>query len=425
MNTDLEKYYKKYNFPAASTFVKQLKNEGIKTTKKEIDEFIGNRVEQQKTVVNNERKRTLGRIVAYRPLSIIQMDIYVMAKYVTGNKGYKYILCMIDVFTRKVWAYKMKKKDNDNVQASFKKFMSDSNIKEYTPTILMSDNDSTFINKSFQQILEQNQIIHQPNILDDHHALGLIDRFARTLKMILTRLFLQTKKTNWIDYLDEIIKNYNNNGHSAIDYIPPNEAFLQKHFKTIYNINHEKSLYNISISDIDVNDKVRIKIKGQFRKGTEARYTDEVYTVKKVKGNAVTLDNDEVYKRSSLLIVPKTTVSDEQNVIVKVNKQNKINRNIDKEGLDVANIVLDKRKRNKLLNTLDNNVDPENLRRSSRISAPRDVTPPQPPPPKRKPKPISKVKRSNRQQLIYNIQPFSVEDQTFIDQVKELYKNLN
>jgi hypothetical protein len=240
--------------------------------------------------------------------------------------------------------------------------------------------------------------------------------------MILTRLFLQTKKTNWIDYLDEIIKNYNNNGHSAIDYIPPNEAFLQKHFKTIYNFNHEKSLYNISISDIDVNDKVRIKIKGQFRKGTEARYTDEVYTVKKVKGNAVTLDNDEVYKRSSLLIVPKTTVSDEQNVIVKVNKQNKINRNIDKEGLDVANIVLDKRKRNKLLNTLDNNVEPENLRRSSRRAP---VTPPQPPPPKRKPKPLSKVKRSNRQQLIYNIQPFSVEDQTFIDQVKELYKNLN
>jgi hypothetical protein len=391
---DLEKYYKKYNFPASSTFIKQLKNEGIKTTKQEIDKFIGNRVEQQKTIIKNERKKTLGKIVAYRPLSLIQMDIYVMAKYVKDNKGYKYILCMIDVFTRKVWAYKMKKKDNKNVQDSFKKFISDSNIKEYTPTILMSDNDSTFINKSFHEILEKNQIIHQPNILDDHHALGLIDRFARTLKMILTRLFLQTKSTNWINYLDEIIKNYNNNGHSAIDYIAPNEVFfepygsislkspstLKKNFEKIYNINYEKSLFNISISDIDVNDKVRIKIKGQFRKGTEARYTDEVYTVKKVKGNAVTLDNDEVYKRSSLLIVPKTTVSDEQNVIVKVNKQNKINRNIDKEGLDVANIVLDKRKRNKLLNTLNNNVEePKAVRRSSRIaSVPRAVVPAQP-----------------------------------------------
>ena len=377
---DLEKYYKKYNFPASSTFVKQLKNEGIKITKKEVDTFLGTRVEQQQTIITNERKKTLGKIVAYRPLSLIQMDIYVMAKYVTGNKGYKYILCMIDVFTRKVWAYKMKKKDNKNVQDSFKQFLSDSKINKYTPTILMSDNDSTFINKSFQEILEKNQIIHQPNIIDDHHALGLIDRFARTLKMILTRLFLQTKSTNWIDYIEQIIKNYNNNGHSAIDYISPNEAFLEKNFEKIYNINYEKSLFNIAISDIDVNDKVRIKIKGQFRKGTEARYTDEVYTVKKVKGNAVTLDNDEVYKRSSLLIVPKTTVTDEKNVIVKVNKQNKINRNIDKEGIDVSNIVLDKRRRDKLLNTLNNNVEePKVVRRSSRIaSAPRAVAPAQP-----------------------------------------------
>lgn len=427
---DLEKYYKKYNFPASSTFLKQLKNEKIKTTKQEIDEFIGNRIEQQKTVINNERKKTLGKIVAYRPLSLIQMDIYVMAKYVKDNKGYKYILCMIDVFTRKVWAYKMKKKDNQNVQDSFKKFISDSNITEYTPSILMSDNDSTFINKSFHAILEKNNIIHQPNILDDHHALGLIDRLARTLKTILTRLFLQRESTNWIDYLDEIIKNYNNNGHSAIDYISPNEAFLKKHFKTIYDINYEKSLYNISISDIDVNDKVRIKIKGQFRKGTEARYSDEVYTVKKVRGNAVTLNNDEVYKRSSLLIVPKTTVSDEKNVIVKVNKQNQINKNINQEGLDVANIVLDKRKRKMLLKTLDNKVEaqasePKTLRRSTRIISqppsqveksttkdksnskdkPSKIPPPRPPLPKGKPR-----KKPPKQQLILDLGIISQDD---------------
>ena len=386
---DLEKYYKKYNFPASSTLLKLLKNEGIKITKKEIDDFLATRVEQQQTIIKNERKKTLGKIVTYRPLSLIQMDIYVMAKYVTGNKGYKYILAIIDVFSRKVWTYKMKKKDNKNVQDSFKQFLSDSKINKYTPTILMSDNDSTFINKSFQEILEKNKIIHQPNIIDDHHALGLIDRFARTLKMILTRLFLQTKSTNWIDYIEQIIKNYNNNGHSAIDYISPNEAFLEKNFEKIYNINYEKSLFNIAISDIDVNDKVRIKIKGQFRKGTEARYTDEVYTVKKVKGNAVTLDNDEVYKRSSLLIVPKTTVTDEKNVIVKVNKQNKINRNIDKEGLDVSNIVLDKRRRDILLNTLessrslapasDNKIEePKTVRRSSRISSREPVPSEQP-----------------------------------------------
>lgn len=355
--TDLEKYYKQFNFPASSTFVKQLKNEGIKITKKEIDDFLAKRVEQQQTTIQPNRKKLLGKIVAYRPLSLIQMDIFDMQNFSRTNKGYKYILCIIDVFTRKVWTYKMQLKNSDNVQKSFKDFLQKSGIQSNTPSILMSDNDATFTNESFQAILRENKIIHQPNIIDDHHALGLIDRFARTLKTIFTRSFVQTNSTNWIDHIDEIVANYNNNGHTAIDNIKPNEAFLKKNLKKIYNINYEKSLFNISVSDIDVNDKVRIKLKGKFRKGTDARYTDEVYTVTKVRGNSITLDDDKVYKRSSLLIVPPTTVSNEKNVIVRVQRQNKIERNIQQEGLDVANIVLNKRRRDTLLNTLDNNIE--------------------------------------------------------------------
>jgi len=355
---DLEKYYEQFNFPASSTFVKQLKNAGIKITKKEIDDFLASRVEQQQTTIQPNRKKLLGKIVSFRPLSLIQMDIFDMQKFARTNEGYKYILCIIDVFTRKVWTYKMQLKNNKNVQDSFKQFLSDSNIKEYTPSILMSDNDSTFVNESFQTILRENKIIHQPNIIDDHHALGLIDRFARTLKTIFTRQFLQDGNNgNWIDHINKIVSNYNNNGHTAIDNIKPNDAFLKKKFKKIYNINYEKSLFNISVSDIDVNDKVRIKLKGTFRKGTDARYTDEVYTVTKVRGNSITLDDDKVYKRSSLLIVPPSTVSNEKNVIVRVQRQNKIDRNINKEGIDIANIVLNKKRRDILLNTLDNNIE--------------------------------------------------------------------
>jgi hypothetical protein len=357
-DSNLEKYYEQFNFPASSTFVKQLKNEGIKITKKEIDDFLASRVEQQQTTIQPNRKKLLGKIVAYRPLSLIQMDIFDMQNFARTNKGYKYILCIIDVFTRKVWTYKMQLKNSKNVQDSFNDFLQKSGIQSNTPSILMSDNDPTFTNESFQVILRENKIIHQPNIIDDHHALGLIDRFARTLKTIFTRLFLQPgNNDNWIDHIDKIVANYNNNGHTAIDNIKPNEAFLKKNLKKIYNINYEKSLFNISVSDIDVNDKVRIKLKGKFRKGTDARYTDEVYTVTKVRGNSITLDDDKVYKRSSLLIVPPTTVSNEKNVIVRVQRQNKIERNIQQEGLDVANIVLNKRRRDTLLNTLDNNIE--------------------------------------------------------------------
>ena len=216
----------------------------------------------------------------------------------------------------------------------------------------MSDNDSTFINDKFQQILESNKVIHQPNILSDHHALGLVDSFARTLKKTFTRIFLQNNNTNWISHLDEVIKNHNNMPSSAIKNIKPNNAFSEQNHRTIYDINYEKSLQNNVKSDIDVGDKVRIKLGGTFRKGTESRYSDDVYTVKKVNGKSITLNNDEVYKRTSLLIVPNSTKTDEKNVIVKVNKQNKVDRTLKAEGVELVNILENKRTRNKLLNSL-------------------------------------------------------------------------
>ena len=168
----------------------------------------------------------------------------------------------------------------------------------------------------------------------------------------MSRLILQNNSSNWIDNIDEIVDNYNDTVNSAIKNIKPKDAFLEKNHRTIYDINYEKSFYNNVKSDIDVGDRVRIKLTGKFRKGTDARYTDDVYTVTKVRSNTITLNNDEVYKRSSLLIVPTTTKTDEKNLIVKINKQNKIDRTLKAEGVDLDNILENPRTRKKLLDTL-------------------------------------------------------------------------
>ena len=76
-----------------------------------------------------------------------------------------------------------------------------------------------------------------------------------------------------------------------------------------------------------------------------------MYTVKKVNGKSITLNNDEVYKRTSLLIVPKSTISDEKNVIVKINKQNKDERFLKSEGVELSNIISTKRSREKVTKT--------------------------------------------------------------------------
>ena len=72
--------------------------------------------------------------------------------------------------------------------------------------------------------------------------------------------------------------------NSAINNITSNDTFQEKNHRTIYDIICEKSFKNNSVSDIDINDKVRILIKKQFQKGTESRYSDEIYTMANQRG---------------------------------------------------------------------------------------------------------------------------------------------
>ncbi len=46
----------------------------------------------------------------------------------------------------------------------------------------------------------------EPVKLNDHHALGVIDVFAKQLKRVLSKDFLENKSTKWINILPKIIE---------------------------------------------------------------------------------------------------------------------------------------------------------------------------------------------------------------------------
>ena len=73
------------------------------------------------------------------------------------------------------------------------------------PHVISTDNDTAYTGADFQLVCKKFNIIHQTNVKDDHHALGIIDRFARTTKMIFSTMFLRNKNNNWVDKLDKNI----------------------------------------------------------------------------------------------------------------------------------------------------------------------------------------------------------------------------
>ena len=75
-----------------------------------------------------------------------------LSKY---NKGIKYLLCAIDLFSKYAWVVPIKDKKGTSIVNAFKKILSDSNRK---PNKIWVDQGSELYNKSFKDFLKINNI---------------------------------------------------------------------------------------------------------------------------------------------------------------------------------------------------------------------------------------------------------------------------
>lgn len=343
MDQKIAKIYAENFYPSLNELYKILQEEGISITKAKVKEFLDLQLEQQITKETKIMKKDDGAIIASYPDQLWQLDIFILQKYVKYNKGYRDMLCAVDVFTRRAYVVSMKQKDLESVMQAIKMM-----FKLYgVPDNIMSDSDSTFTSHEFQKLMKEKEITHDMVPVGDHKSLGIVDRFARTLKTKLTKIFIARKETNWIDYIDKVVEKYNNTEHSGIGDIKPIHANEPYYVHLIAAINKEKSLKNERKADLTIGDKVRVvEMDSIFQKGTEGKYSDDVYTVKHVQGKNITLNNGVVKKRYFLLHVPNDTVgSVEQNVIKKVNKVNRAERKDKAAGIDTANIIVGGRRR--------------------------------------------------------------------------------
>jgi hypothetical protein len=116
------------------------------------------------------------------------------------------------------------------------------------PDVIMSDSESAFKSKEFQEFLSNRSIIHDLIVLNDHRALSVLDRFCRTLRNRFIKLFIGNKNTEWTEYLSTIQYQYNNTSNRGILNFTPQQVLSNPKIQAvIQNLNHEKNLKNIDI----------------------------------------------------------------------------------------------------------------------------------------------------------------------------------
>ena len=337
LNKIIEEAYEKSNFGSVEKVYKIIIKTHPDFNKKLISKYIHDQDEDQ--IFNQQKEiKPMGHITATFPFEIVQMDIFDLSKYSPYNNNYKYMLCFVDVFTRKLFVYKMKTKNIDETTKGLETILKEIDHKIY---VIMSDNDSSFLGEKFQDLLEDNKIILDPQVLNDHHALGIIDNMAKRLKLILAKHYIRSKSKNWINVIQKVINNYNDSEHSSLDGLSPNDALKKENYQTILHINFNKMIKEKpKIKDksrdkgLNKGDFVRIRTKTIFSKQSDGNFSNEIYEVIDVYGNNVFLSDDKTYKRTNLLKVNKLDITDTDNPITEVIKENKINRQIKKSGVD-------------------------------------------------------------------------------------------
>ena len=216
------------------------------------------------------RNKTIANDIDYQ----WQADLADLAHLAKANDNSRYLLTVIDVFSRYAWAIPVSKKTGLLVRDAFKSIF-DAGRK---PKHLQTDKGKEFFNKEVSQLLRENEVNHFATNSDQKAALA--ERFNRTLKARMSR-YLHHKNTHWyIDILPSLVSGYNSSTHRAIGCAPAmvNPSESANLWRRQYG--REMATGPGPSASITPNSVVRIsKVKGIFEKGDTPNWTEEMFRV--------------------------------------------------------------------------------------------------------------------------------------------------
>ncbi|XP_071051479.1 uncharacterized protein [Onthophagus taurus] len=179
---------------------------------------------------------------------LYQADLVEMIPYARQNSGYRYILVVIDVFSKYAWAVPVKTKSGKDVTKAMKSILKDANV----PKNLQTDQGKEFYNKDFMSLMSKLKINHYSTF--SSLKASIVERLNRTLKGM-----------------------------------KPIEADEEKLLRTVYN---RKTHYQSQTlhTKFHLNDFVRIsKHRGVFTKGYTPNWSNEAFKIVKIQySNPVT-----------------------------------------------------------------------------------------------------------------------------------------
>ena len=164
-----------------------------------------------------------------------------LSKY---NNNYKFILTVIDIFTKYAWAIPLKNKSGLSITNGSKIVLSEhpqDGSEPRKPEKLWVDRGSEFYNKTFKSLLKEygnGKAASGIELYSTYRDLKavFIERFNRTLLHIMKKPMFINGDGNWVNILNDAVVTYNNNIHSTINMTPVDASNNSDNLNTLLNL---------------------------------------------------------------------------------------------------------------------------------------------------------------------------------------------
>jgi hypothetical protein len=276
----------------------------------------------------HSKTKIKGRIIAFRPYERLQVDLLDMSMFARQNKGIRWILIAIDIFTRQGFATTLKTKRANDVRDGFKIILDQ--IK-YKIERIDTDDGGEF-KGAFKKLIESkdiNQVVYPA--VNDHFPLGVVNSFSKNVKNMLYKTMVDNNNTKWLEHLEPLIDSYNNRPHSGLKGVKPNEAL--DHHEKILRLNFDKQ--DGIENNFKSGDIVRVRNKkGPFVKGYLPKWSNETFNIARIIGVNAILNSGNKVRLEDLLKV-KPTINNKASTISlnEALKDQTIAKNLKREGI--------------------------------------------------------------------------------------------
>ena len=239
---------------------------------------------------------------------IWSLDIIDLKDYGPENKrGYRYVLVVINNFSRFGWTTPLKNKNAQTIKDSFENILTSSKRK---PNLIKSDRGKEFYNNIFQDFLNKNNIkLYSRNT---HLGAVFAERFNKSIKDLLKKPVFEKGDGKWIDILPTITKQYNNRIHSLTK-LTPIQASLKKNEGYVYKnlLDKRKKI----TPKFQINDLVRTAdLKKTFSKGDTTNWSYKLYKSTEIINDTIpSYKIDNLSERYSESLLKKTELTMKEN----------------------------------------------------------------------------------------------------------------